>query len=410
MATTSRTYKPTDWQLWTYTPVAGKFRLDFSTLGGSDVLGGATDTGSIQLLPLTISSIQLDDGVAPDQSIFFTFSPGTMSLSAQLVDWDATTVRELYNGKTVYLTLKNEAAGSHPTFGNATAFFIGQINDLQINVDPINLVTNLTISAVDITAPMLNVPVTITKSTSVPKSGVLTTALDGLRGTFVDSAITYLLFDSLSTVSENNNTETRAVGDWLTDYITAGAIFISSRYLTQNGSGVLSNSRVINGISIVANAGTGPTIPEDIITNMVFGQDGANVPTSFDLQNLAANYSFGTASASLLSNQTIYSATLDVPTTHFPNLANLILQYTQKIQPVEITVRTARTYQPIVFTNTVDYGTADYIYPENYWVNGKQVKTSSTFTGATYNHTIVGTSHTITPDDWQTTYQLWKGL
>jgi hypothetical protein len=257
---------------------------------------------------------------------------------------------------------------------------------------------------------MLNVPVTITKSTSVPKSGVLTTALDGLRGTFVDSAITYLLFDSLSTVSENNNTETRAVGDWLTDYITAGAIFISSRYLTQNGSGVLSNSRVINGISIVANAGTGPTIPEDIITNMVFGQDGANVPTSFDLQNLAANYSFGTASASLLSNQTIYSATLDVPTTHFPNLANLILQYTQKIQPVEITVRTARTYQPIVFTNTVDYGTADYIYPENYWVNGKQVKTSSTFTGATYNHTIVGTSHTITPDDWQTTYQLWKGL
>ena len=91
MTTTSRTYLPTDWQVWTYAPVAGKFRLDFSALDGADVLGGATDTGSVQAFPLRISSIQLDDGQRPDQSVFSQFTAGTMSLSAQLLTWDETT-------------------------------------------------------------------------------------------------------------------------------------------------------------------------------------------------------------------------------------------------------------------------------------------------------------------------------
>ena len=409
MATRSRTYLPTDWTLWAYTPVAGKFRLDFSTLDGSDVLGGSTDTGSIQALPLRMGSIQLDDGQRPDQSVFSQFIPGTMALSAQLLAWSDTTVKELYNGKQIFLTLKNEATGTHPIFGKATPYFIGQIDSLDIQVDPINKITNLTITGIDVTAPIVNVPVAITKSTSLPKSTILTTALDNLRGTFIDSSIVFGLYDTLGTVYETNNTETKSVGDWFSDYITSGAILLTCRYRTQNASGVLVNSRDVNGVSIVANSGTGSLIPEAVISNMSIGQDGANVPTAFNLNNTTSTYSFGTNTANLLSNQTVFTSQLDVPSTHFNNLANLILQYTQKIQPLEVTLKTAQTYQPIIF-DTAAGTTGDYIYPQNYWYNGQEVKTNLTYTGATYYHKIVGVSHTIMPDDWQTTYQLWKGL
>ena len=50
MATTSRTYLASDWQVWTYEPVAGKFRLDFSALNGSDVLGAVGDLGGMAVL------------------------------------------------------------------------------------------------------------------------------------------------------------------------------------------------------------------------------------------------------------------------------------------------------------------------------------------------------------------------
>ena len=89
-----------------------------------------------------------------------------------------------------------------------------------------------------------------------------------------------------------------------------------------------------------------------------------------------------------------------------PTIASKILSYTQKIQTTEITVRSAQSFQPIVFDNNE----GDYIWPVYFWRNGQAVKTTPTYTGGTYYHLVVGTSHSITPDDWQTTYQLLKGL
>ena len=180
MATKSRTYLPTDWQVWVYTPVAGKFRLDFSTLGGADVLGGASDLGSIQVLNLNINSIQLDDGGQPNNGVFGIYNPGSMSLSAQLKTWDATLLKELYNGKEIYLTLKNEATYSDPIFGKNTVYFMGFISDLLIDVDPINSVTNLTISASDIGSAAVNTPIVVTRSDTkgYAMQSAITTARD----------------------------------------------------------------------------------------------------------------------------------------------------------------------------------------------------------------------------------------
>ena len=408
MPTRSRTYLPTDWQVWTYTPVAGKFRLDFSVLNGTDVLGAVGNVGSLQVLDLAITNIQIDDGQRPEQGVFFTFAPATMSLSAQIVDWSDALVKELYNGKQIFLTLKNEASTNHSTFGKNTVFFIGQIDNLDINVDPINLVTNLTISATDVSGAAVNVPITVTKSVSkgvAIEAGFVAAQTAGQISQYLD----FDLFAILGTSWEFGGTYTTTFGELMTEYIQgevaeAGGFF----YQYKSGPTVYLN-RSLYGRTVSANSELGRLIPDDITTNIIFGQDGANLPTAFDLSNSSASYSYGTVSASILGNPTIYTATMDVPTLALETIADKISEYTQKIQPTEVTVRTARSYQEIVFDNPAGGG-SEYFYPVNFYFNAEEVKTTPAFTGGTYYHTIVGTSHTITPDDWQTTYQLWKGL
>jgi hypothetical protein len=412
MATKSRTYLPTDWTLWAYTPVSGKFRLDFSALDGADVLGGSTDTGSIQAFPLLIGSIQLEDGQRPDQGVFSTINPATMALSAKLLAWSDTTVKELYNGKQVFLTLKNEAINSHPIFGKNTAFFIGQIDSLDIQVDPINLITNLTIMATDIQTPLMNQPMTMLKSNATSKDLQLITAVNLLvaAGNLNFDYTQLDLSSDLSSRYELNVSETKSIGEWLNDFIASEVSMVTSSII-QLYTGTWSLRKSLKFRTIAALAKTGELIPESLISNISIGQDGANSPISFNLANSTATYSYATTTAGTLTNQTVYSATIDTLTASLKTAADKITAFSQAIQPVEVTVRTAQPFQPIVFDNTRPIaGANDYTYPKYFWINGQEVKTMPTYTGGTYYHMVVGTSHTITPDAWQTTYQLWKGL
>jgi len=411
MATKSRTYLPTDWQVWTYVPVAGKFRLDFSALNGTDVLGGATDIGSIQVLPLRISSIELNDGAPVNQGVFSAFNAGTMDLSAQLLEWDSTTVNELYNGKQIFLTLKNEATNSHPIFGTNTVFFIGQIDSLNITVDPLNSITNLTITATDIASAAVNLPVAIAKSTTTGKAAQLTSAFTAARDAGqISPYLSFALYGFLGAVYEANVTESKSFGDWMADYLTSEVALFLPGYFTNYG-GTWDVNRTLTAYTISSNTETGETIPYSMMSGMMVTQDGANVPTAFNLTNSAATYSYGTTTANTFSNPTIYSASIDVPTSFLPTIASKILEMRPAIQPTEVTVKTAQTNQTITFDNSRSLFGTDYFFPKYYWRNGQEVKTIPTYLdGNTYYHLVVGTSHSITPDDWQTTYQLWKGL
>jgi hypothetical protein len=407
MATRTRTYLPTDWKIWTYKPVSGAFRLDFSLLDGSDVLGQATDLGTIGVLELKINSIQLNDGQQPNNGVLFDFVPGTMSLSAQLLNWDETLVKELYNGKQIFLTLKNESSYSHPIFGQNTVYFIGTIDFLDIEIDPINRVTNLVITALDGFGTAMNTPITVdrylnkldqftTGLISAKNAGRVSqyiSATDftgGIGSTWEPTGVTY---------------ETFSFGDLLQDCITSGVNTISAYYL-QNTSGLLEHRLV--GVTIPAKPVSGTAIPETIITNVLIGSDGGNVPTSFSLSNSTSNYSYGMELANTLTNQTIYNKTLDIPTNELNIIADKISQYTANTQPLQVTIKTAETYQPILFDDRIPG--SHYIYPKNHYINSVPVTTSLSFTGKTYYHYVIGTSHTITPDDWQTTFQLWKGI
>jgi hypothetical protein len=404
MATRSRTYLPTDWQLWVYEPVAGKFRLDFSTLGGADVLGGATDLGTIELLDLRIGSIELDDGSRPDQSIFSSFAPGTMSISAQLLTWSETTVKELYNGKAIYLTLKNEATNLHPTFGKNSIYFMGVIDSLDIQVDPINDITNLNFTASDFSSTVLNLPLSFAKTNIGKDIDIMQAFIDAKAANLVNPYLTLSLSGMLSTY-EATGTIVATVGELIQDFI-ASDVAIYTPYYYQNYSAGYTLGRAMAASTVATTVTDGELIPEAITSNISIGQDGGNVPQSFDLSNSTGNYKSGVSWASASSNPLVYTATIDVPTAHLQTIADKVITYTQKIQPVELTVRSAQPFQTIVFDN--DEG--DYIWPLYFWRNGQRVKTTPTYTGGTYYHVVVGTSHSITPDAWMTTYQLLKGL
>jgi len=412
MATTSRTYKPTDWQVWAYTPVAGKFRLNFSALNGSDVLGGATDTGSIQVLDLAINSIQMQDGQLPNQSVFSSFEPGTLSVSAQLLTYDATLVKELYNGKLIFLTLKNEAVNSHPTFGQNTVFFIGQIDSLDISVDPIDRVTNLTFTAVDVASAAMNYPITITTNVSKAynvSNSIAQAVARGEMSQYIDASA---LLGILGATFENIATVTKTMGEWMADYV-AGEVAIlypTFDFYYDGSNWVVRRALVGSTVATTSTSGLESFVDSQTI-GLVVSQDGANVPTAFDLSNSSASYSYGTTTASTLSNPTIYSASIDVPTSFLPTIANKILEYTQKIQPTEITISTATTNKPIVFDNARPTFANDYYLPKRLYRVGQEVRSIPGYLGGgTFYHRIVGISHTITPDYWQTTYQLLKGL
>lgn len=412
MATKSRTYLPTDWQVWVYTPVAGKFRLDFSALDGADVLGSPTDTGSIQPLSLRINSIQVDDGQRPEQGVFSNFAPATMELSAQLLSWEANTVKELYNGKQIFLTLKNEATNSHPTFGKNTVFFIGQIENLEIQVDPINSVTNLTISASDVLSSIFNQPMTMLKDNATSKGIQLVTAVNNMIANGFVNDYGRLEFDGgLNSSYELNVTQTKGLGEWVNDFIVTEVALAIPYVLQQYSGGSWILRKALNMKTIAALVKNGELIPESIISNILIAQDGSNAPNAFSISNSTSTYAYGVTTANASSNPTVYVATLDATTANLKTIADKITAFSQAIQPTQVTVRTAQSFQTITFDNTRPLtGSNDYTFPKYFWINGQEVKTMPTYTSGTYYHMVVGTSHTIDVDGWTTTYQLWKGL
>jgi hypothetical protein len=411
MATASRTYKPTDWELWAVRANTGTFALDYSVLDGPDVLGGPSAASTLQLLPLSITNIFLEDGQAPDQGVFFTFSPGNMILNAQLLTWNDRTVNELANGLQVFLTLKNESAYSHSTFGKRTVYFIGEISSLEINVDPINEITNLTLTAVDIASSAVNVPVTISKSSG--KAQIIDQAFsDAVSNGTISSYIDASLIQTLNTSWEFTGSYATTLGQLIDEFIEGEVAFQYNVYAQgySPGTGVTVR-RQIAGYTIEANGQDPdvPTIPESIISDIVISQDGNNVPTAFQLNNSTSTYSFAPTQAETKSNTSVYYADLDVQTANMTTIANKIREYTQRTLPTQVTIRTATVNQPIVFDD-VGGVPSGFFYPANHYFNSEIVKIISSYTGKTTWHRIAATSHTITPDYWQTTYQLWKGL
>ena len=410
MATTSRTYLASDWQVWTYEPVAGKFRLDFSALNGSDVLGAVGDLGGMAVLDLDIAEINIQDGERPTQSVFGIVSPGTCDILASTTGWDKALVQELYPGKSLAITLKNQASIDIDIFGRNSVYFLGVISGSTFTIDPINRVTTFNIQGLDILGMALNQSLELTRSTAGTKSSILNAALTANSNLF-DSHLDIVTNGDLTVNYESSSTETRSLGSWLEDWIQSLLGIPATYYAYQLGN--LEKVVSLNPLHVQPTSGS--QITGDVITNLSMETDGADVPTSFNLSNSTLSYSFGTSEANILSLPSQYTATLDVNGAgQLSQISDRIRTYIPRLSPTEITVRTATTYQPIVFDTTQAQSGGQYYYPNNWWANGTDVNIYLDYLatgGVTPNYytKIVGQSHEITPDLWQTTYQLLKG-
>jgi hypothetical protein len=408
MATTSRTYLASDWQVWTYEPVAGKFRLDFSALNGSDVLGAVGDVGGMAVLDMDISYIGLQDGERPNQSVFGIVSPGTATITASVTGWDEALVQELYPGKSLAITLKNQATVDMDPYGRNTIYFLGVISASTFAVDPINLVTTFNIEGLDILGMALNQSIPVSKSTTATKSSSLNAGIDDNPNLFSPDLAIVTNGDMTVNFATATTNTINSLGYWLDDWIQSNAgipityyEYGPTKYLYLN--------------PLHTQPTTGATITGDVITNLIIETDGADIPTSFNLTNDIINYNSGNISNNIFGLPVDYTATIDVNgVAQLSQIADRIKTYTQALSPTSITVTTATTYKPIVFDNTQAQSGSQYYYPNNWWANGTDVNVYLSFLatgGVTPNYytKIVGQSHEITPDLWQTTYQLLKG-
>ena len=411
MASTTRTYLASDWQVWTYKPVAGNFRLDFSALNGTDVLGAVGDVGGMAVLDLNIAGINIQDGERPNQSVFGIVSPGTATITATYYGWSNDLVKELYPGKSIAITLKNQSAHDVDVYGRNSVFFEGTISSSNYSVDPINEVTAFNIECEDILSNALNQSVEVIRSTSATKSSSIFAAIDGNPQLFAPHLNISPDID-LTANFESNTTESRSLGTWLEDFIQTYVAIPINRWQI-NLSDELEREVLLQALHTQPTSGT--QITGSDITNIVLATDGADIPTSFNLSNSTLSYNYAPTINSVLTLPLNYTATLDVNgSTQIQQVATRISSYTSELSPVEITVKTATTYQDITFDSTHPHAHGIKYWPTTWYANGTDIDIYVDFfatAGITphYYTKIVGQSHEITPDYWHTTYQLLKG-
>ena len=408
MASTSRTYLASDWQVWTYDPVAGKFRLDFSALNGSDVLGAVGDVGGMAVLDIDIAGITLQDGERPTQSVFGIVSPGTATITATTTGWDKALIKELYPGKSLAITLKNQATVDMDPYGRNTIYFLGVISASTFTVDPINSITTFNIEGLDILGMALNQSIPVSKSTTATKSSSLNAGINDNSTLFSPELAIITNGDMTVNFATATTGTINSLGYWLDDWIQSNVGIPTTYY-------VYGPTKYLYLNPLHTQPTSGATITGDVITNLVMETDGADIPTSFNLTNDIINYNSGNIANNIFGLPVDYTATIDVNgVTQLSQLVDRIKTYTQALSPTQITVTTATTYQPIVFDTTQAQSGGQYYYPNNWWANGTDVNIYLDYLatgGVTPNYytKIVGQSHEITPDLWQTTYQLLKG-
>ena len=162
MATTTRTYKTSDWKIWTYVPVAGKFRLDFSTLDGSDVL--SSTIGSMGQITDPITSIEISDGGQLSNGSLLPATPSTAVISFELLNFTKNSVKEYYNGKRIIIT--QPSTQTNIDYGTNAVMFEGIITDCQVNLDTQSNIAIVTISCDSLWTALLNQQQAITKNTT----------------------------------------------------------------------------------------------------------------------------------------------------------------------------------------------------------------------------------------------------
>lgn len=403
--TISRTYKPSDWSIWTYNPVANKFTLDFSQLDDATKPLSATD-GTITKMDARISDLSINDGSSVDGSIFAQSTPSTATVSIEVKDFTKSQANNFLAGTDIWITVKNAESVDNiwNNLGKNTPLFMGRIESFSVDVQPGTNISAISISANSYSFDDYNTLLAINTSAGLDKNVAISTAASNIG---IWSSLLYA--DGM--YPRGNVVKT--YGEWIAEMF-ATEIRIPADYTDQ---------RVITGPSATRSITYSPGIRDVIATTASSSFDDSEIvaatidwsnsvaPTSVTLTN-EGNSSLIWQIGSQYPGGSTYSANVDVVDTTIMNAkAVRMINYKKNFVPTKITVLLANSNQSLNWVDTTDKTFSTWLYPEKLRRIGEKVTVTLADQGFTAETVfITGRSIAVNYDSWTVTYDLWKGF
>lgn len=412
---TSRTYLATDWKLWTYQPQPGSFVLDFSQLNGTDVLGNGSD--GLAVTSYDVAGVSISEGGDMTDGVIHSLTPSTATITVNVKDFTTSMMNEFYVGTSVLLALTNPSG----YFNSYTWMFYGRIDSAAVSVIPGEDYSTITISASAFSANQLNTDIGITKDETTAKSTLISNAFTATTGSL-------LPLDTSAYNFKGTARESKSTGEWLTDLALCD--FMQMRdtpyayYVNQQTPSDPTTWQVswVSGLrmAITKNIGTSAgTLDDTMISDVQFDWSGAGSPTGVNLTNYTDSsivYQYGSTQSSA-GGAVSYSATVDVKNlTQMTAIGTQLLAMVKAFKPIVVTVDTATNNQTLNYKNVTALGSYDptvdiNAYPENLYQIGDTVTIDLPDFGVeAENMIVIGRNIEVTPDNWTTTYTLWKGF
>lgn len=419
MPTTTRTYLPTDWKVWLYEPVDGKFRLDFSLLDGADVLGGPSDTGGFGVQDFDITSIVMQEGTQFSQGTVFGQVDSSVEVSIQLDTINAATLSDFYSGRALAITLNNESGLNTTDFGSqVTPYFIGSIDSFSVTSSPFEIQHTLVLTGFSWVNQILNTQIAVTKATTSTLTTIQDTISD-LRsaGKFPSDTTVNLANDRHFS---SNGTQTASIGEWSQLLIDSTPGYPIAQILISDnlfGASYVRKLFQSTGLNSIGASGFKIQIPDAAIFNVELQIIGNDVINAVNLTSEnGAGYTVGSAGSAVINNYSILETQIDVlNSTELKDIADIHQTFVPRFAVASVDVIQANTYQPITFFYDSSWSAPDkkYFYPIYSAKLGNIIQPALTdfgFTGYQNAAYVIGLTHEITKDSWKTNYQLWKGL
>lgn len=400
------TYSSDDWNIWSYQPVAGRFILDVSKLDDAATPLSATE-GSVNIVDCEITDIVITEGTTASGGVFFDVMPATANAAIQIKNFNKSDAAKFFPGTDFWITFKNgdTANNSYKNLGTRTPLFFGKTSSFDVQVDPSSDFAKISISANSIVADQLNTLMRIDTSEGIDKNVAIETAaqslgffcdIDGTPGFYPRGKVVKTYGEFLA---ELVSTSTKLPGDY---------VF----YTSQTGTALAPNIVYEQGFRVNSGSHTGSlayTFNDSKISSISYDWVHAAAPTGVTLTNEGDSnlvYQRGTDGSGFMHN-----ATVDLPDISWMEGAgNAIINYKKLFAPVSITTTLATNRQKI---NWGDYGFSysAYLYPLGLVPIGNRVDITLAENGFTAEKTVVtGRTIEITPDNWNVTYNLWKGF
>jgi hypothetical protein len=401
------TYSSNDWNIWSYEPVAGKFLLDFSKLDDATTPLSATD-GSIVIVDCEITEIMISEGTTATSGLFFDPRPSTANVVIQLKNFNKSYATKFFPGTDFWITFKNgdTANNSYKNLGTRTPIFFGKTSSFDVQVNPSSDFATISISANSIVTDQLNTLLRIDTSTGIDKNIAIEDAARAL-GFFCD-------LDGVPSFYQRGIV-IKTYGEFLSEYVATGIKLPGDYVYHTSIGGTALAPNIVYEQGVRANAGSHTTggasftFNESKISSIQYDWVHADAPTGVTLTNEGNSsivYQRGTDGSGFM-----YTATVDLPDISWMEVAgNNMINYKKLFSPVSIETTLATNGKTIKWGN---YGStfSAYLYPQGLVPIGKVLEITLAENGFTAERTVItGRTIEITPDNWNVTYNLWKGF